>query len=106
MFSLKGIYNQRTSRPRYNSTWDPQSVLQFLSTLSPLENISQIHLSMKLVTLLVLITGHILQMFTCIRLGNISRHQDRLEIKIPDKITSILEEFSTCIGNSEFPGKF
>lgn len=95
---LKGIYNQRPSRPRYNSTWDPQPVLKFLASLFPLEDISNIHLSMKLVTLLALITGHRLQTFTYICLGNICRYQDRLEIKITDKIkTSSSKNFQPLL---------
>nr|CAI5825759.1 unnamed protein product [Callosobruchus analis] len=41
---------------------------------------------MKLVTLLALITGHRLQALTRIRLQNIVRFPDRLEIRISDRI--------------------
>nr|CAH7763409.1 unnamed protein product [Callosobruchus chinensis] len=41
---------------------------------------------MKLVTLLALITGHRLQTLTSIRLQNIVRFPDRLEIRISDRI--------------------
>lgn len=83
---LKGIYNQKPSRPKYQTTWDPQPVLDHLSTLYPLTNITILQLSMKLVTLLALITGHRLQTLSCIRLQNIIRFQDRLEIRITDNI--------------------
>nr|CAH7765043.1 unnamed protein product [Callosobruchus chinensis] len=69
--SLKGIYNQKPSMPKYQATWDPHPVLLHLARLYPLEKISRLQLTMKLVTLLALITGHRLQTLTSIRLQNI-----------------------------------
>nr|CAH7760331.1 unnamed protein product [Callosobruchus chinensis] len=84
--SLKGIYNQKPSMPKYQATWDPHPVLLHLARLYPLEEISRLQLTMKLVTLLALITGHRLQTLTSIRLQNIVRFPDRLEIRISDRI--------------------
>nr|CAH7755761.1 unnamed protein product [Callosobruchus chinensis] len=84
--SLKGIYNQKPSMPKYQATWDPHPVLLHLARLYPLEKISRLQLTMKLVTLLALITGHRLQTLTSIRLQNIVRFPDRLEIRISDRI--------------------
>nr|CAH7737037.1 unnamed protein product [Callosobruchus chinensis] len=83
---LKGIYNQKPSMPKYQATWDPHPVLLHLARLYPLEEISRLQLTMKLVTLLALITGHRLQTLTSIRLQNIVRFPDRLEIRISDRI--------------------
>nr|CAH7759614.1 unnamed protein product [Callosobruchus chinensis] len=76
---LKGIYNQKPSMPKYQATWEPHPVLLHLE-------ISRLQLTMKLVTLLALITGHRLQTLTSIRLQNIFRFLDRLEIRISDRI--------------------
>nr|CAH7747091.1 unnamed protein product [Callosobruchus chinensis] len=81
-----GIYNQKPSMPKYQATWDPHPVLLHLARLYPLEEISRLQLTMKLVTLLALITGHRLQTLTSIRLQNIVRFPDRLEIRISDRI--------------------
>nr|CAH7713706.1 unnamed protein product [Callosobruchus chinensis] len=72
--------------PKYQATWDPHPVLLHLARLYPLEEISRLQLTMKLVTLLALITGHRLQTLTSIRLQNIVRFPDRLEIRISDRI--------------------
>lgn len=83
---LKGIYNQKPSRPKYQTTWDPHPVLIYLASLFPLSDISKLHLTMKLVTLLALITGHRLQTLRCSRLRNIARFPDRIEIRISDRL--------------------
>nr|CAH7746390.1 unnamed protein product [Callosobruchus chinensis] len=72
--------------PKYQATWDPHPVLLHLARLYPLEEISRLQLTMKLVTLLALITGHRLQTLTSIRLQNIVRFPDRLEIRTSDRI--------------------
>lgn len=90
---LRGIYNQKPSRPKYQTTWDPHPVLLYLSKLHPLSDITISQLTMKLVTLLALITGHRLQTLACIRLQNIVRFPDRLEIKISDKVKTSSKNF-------------
>lgn len=79
---LKGIYNINPSKPRYKETWDPAPVLTYLSKLHPLSELSMENLIIKLATLLALITAHRVQ----IRLTYIKKLEDRIEIKIPDKI--------------------
>lgn len=95
---LKGVYNQRPSRPKYQSTWDPQPVLEYLSGLYPLTDISPMQLTKKLVTLLALITGHLhrhrLQTFASIRIQNISRSPDKLEIKITESKLPLINIFN------------
>lgn len=83
---LKGIYKQRPPKPRYDITWDPNPVLSYLSSLFPLSEISVTDLTVKLVTLLALITGHRIQTLAKIQLRNITLFNDRLEIKISDGI--------------------
>lgn len=83
---LRGIYNLNPSKPRYNETWDPAPVLSYLSDLFPLESLSRADLTVKLVTLLALITAHRIQTLSKISLRNIKKLEDRIEIRITDKV--------------------
>ncbi|KAI9565130.1 hypothetical protein GHT06_008901 [Daphnia sinensis] len=53
---LKGCYSQNPPRPRNDSTWDPNRVFQFMSSLGSNEFLPLPTLSGKLVTLLALAT--------------------------------------------------
>lgn len=65
---VKGVSRLRPPAPRYNVTWDPYTVLAFLDRdVTAVEELSK-----KLVTLLLLATGHRLQTIHLIRLGEIS----------------------------------
>lgn len=83
---FEGISKLRPSQPKYESTWDPRIVLDFLSSLSDNEVLSIKDLSMKLICLLALVTGHRMQTFSLIKIENIERRDEFLEIKIPDRI--------------------
>ncbi|XP_072180202.1 uncharacterized protein [Diadema setosum] len=52
---MRGVFNSRPPRPRYNSTWDVAVVLNYLRTLSPNDKISLAQLSHKLVMLIALV---------------------------------------------------
>lgn len=83
---LKGIYRQKPPQPKYQITWDPSMVLDYLAKMYPLPDVPLPQLTCKLVTLLALVTGHRIQTLSKIRIRNITRFDDRLEIKIPDLI--------------------
>lgn len=83
---LKGVFRENPPKPKYQTTWDPTSVLTFLSSWFPLEEIPIIELTQKLVTLLALITGHRIQTLSKIKISNITYFQDRLEIRISDLV--------------------
>lgn len=83
---LKGIYNQRPPKPKYNSTWDPQIVLNYLKTLYPLTSLNIEMLTLKLVMLLALTTGHMSQTLSKIITGNINISPNFICIKISDKL--------------------
>ena len=53
---MKGCYNANPPRPRYDSTWDPAVVLDFLAILGNDRSFDLVQLSVKLVTLLALAT--------------------------------------------------
>jgi site-specific recombinase XerD len=82
---MKGIYRSKPPKPKYNSTWDPGVVLNYLVTL-PMANVPLEILTRKLVTLLALTTGHRVQTLSFISLSNITFSDDRVKIFIPDII--------------------
>ena len=53
---LKGCYNENPPRPRYESTWDTDVVLDYLSSLGNDESLDFAQLSLKLLILLALVT--------------------------------------------------
>ena len=67
----KGAAKIRPPHPKYNETWDPRIVLEFLSSLGPNSEISLEQLSYKLVTLLALITAHRMQTLALINIKEI-----------------------------------
>lgn len=83
---LKGCFNLKPPKPRYTSTWDPFPVLELLSKWYPLAELDIRKLTLKLVTLMALVTGHRIQTFSKIRVANIHWYEDRAEVVITDKI--------------------
>ncbi|KAJ8912961.1 hypothetical protein NQ315_000017 [Exocentrus adspersus] len=83
---LKGAFNIKPSSPRYSITWDPRPVLEHLETLMPLTSLTLQNLTLKLVTLLALISAHRIQTLTKISLENIVHYADRVEIRIPQRV--------------------
>ncbi|CAG2243320.1 unnamed protein product [Mytilus edulis] len=51
---MKGIFNLRPPRPRYESTWDVSKVLHFLRSLSPVKYLKLKDLTLKLTMLIAL----------------------------------------------------
>ena len=78
---LKGIYNLKPSLPKYNNTWDVRLVLEFLKTLST-NDISLRLLSIKLASLLALVTGQRCQTLTSITVDDIVLDSDSVKIRI------------------------
>ncbi|XP_063366804.1 uncharacterized protein LOC134660224 [Cydia amplana] len=83
---MKGVFRLHPPQPKYNTTWDPQLVLNHLSKLSPNKNLSLENLSKKLVTLLAIVTAHRVQTLSLIKLSNIYHYSDKVLIKISDLI--------------------
>lgn len=83
---MKGVFRSKPPLPKYNVTWDPSAVLDYLATLYPNEEISLEMLTKKLVTLLALTTGHRVQTLSMIKLKNIKFENDGVLIYIPDMI--------------------
>jgi len=53
---MKGCYNRNPPKPKYESTWDPEVVLEFIRSLGSNEGLSFKDLSAKLVCLVALAT--------------------------------------------------
>ncbi|KAJ8965232.1 hypothetical protein NQ317_006198 [Molorchus minor] len=83
---LKGVFRLRPQAPRYKFTWDPSIVIKYLGNKYPNEKLTLLDLSRKLVTLLVLITGHRLQTIHLIKVENIVFSAEGAQILIPDEI--------------------
>ncbi|XP_057335443.1 uncharacterized protein LOC130674191 [Microplitis mediator] len=54
---FKGVFKQRPLKARYDRTWDPKIVLDFLERWSPVESLKLSELTKKVTTLLALGTG-------------------------------------------------
>ena len=83
---IKEVINMRPSTPRYDVIWDPKIVLSYFTSLPENEELDLKTLSEKLVTLLALVTGHRIQTFSLINIGNIRKIHDTYEVKIPNRI--------------------
>lgn len=84
---MKGVFKLRPSLPKYNLTWNPSIVLNYLSHQWPNEGLNLETLSKKTLTLLALCCAHRVQTFSLIRLSNINMQSDsEIIIKIPDLI--------------------
>lgn len=83
---FNGVYHIRPTKPKYEKTWDPDVVLNYVKSLFPNEELSLRKLSTKLITLLALATGQRVQTLSLISLENITTMSEGIEIKIPDRI--------------------
>ncbi|XP_047999635.1 uncharacterized protein LOC125236754 [Leguminivora glycinivorella] len=83
---LKGVYKIRPCFPKYQTTWDPNIVLNHLSTLYPNEIISLDLLTRKTVTLLALSTAQRVQTLSLIKIYNVQINEDNIKLIIDDLI--------------------
>lgn len=83
---LKGVYRLRPSLPKYNTTWNPSVVLDHLAQSFPNEETTLQSLTLKLATLLALITAHRVQTLAAIEVENIEIADHEISIKIPARI--------------------
>lgn len=64
----------------------------------PLDSLSIEQLTLKTVTLLALISGHRVETFAKIKISNITEYEDRIEIRVSDKIkTTKINSFQPVI---------
>lgn len=92
---MKGVSKLKPPKAKYEYTWDPQLVLNYLENIP---TVSLEILSKKLVTLLCLTTGQRLQTIHCIRLSYIQISDEGIQIFIPDVIkTSGINKKQPCL---------
>lgn len=95
---LKGVYKSRPCFPKYQSTWDTNVVLDFVSHWYPNEDLPLPALTKKLVALLALSTAQRVQTLSSITLCNIKMHNSHIEITINDLIkTSVPGRAQPCL---------
>ena len=63
---IKGVFEKRKPQPKYDDIWDASKVLDYLSTLHPVRELSLKDLTLKVLMLLLLVTS---QREESIRLG-------------------------------------
>lgn len=83
---LKGISRKRPCKPKYNFVWDPKIVLTYLEKQYPHNELGERELGLKLVTLLMLATGHRLQTLAVIKVENIHFGEEGAQIFIIEPI--------------------
>ncbi|XP_031329185.1 uncharacterized protein LOC116160187 [Photinus pyralis] len=82
---FKGVINVRPNLPKYSHIWDPEIVLKFLSNWDN-NSVTIELLGKKLAVLLALATGHRVQTLSNIMVEDIVCLDEKIEIKIPNKI--------------------
>ena len=70
---MKGVFNIRPSRPRYQSTWDVNQVLTYLRKLSPVKELSLKDLTLKLTFLIALTNAARSQSVHLINVNNVHK---------------------------------
>lgn len=83
---LKGIYKQKPSTPKYSNTWDPQVVLNLISTWIPNKDLNLEKITKKLCVLLALCTAHRVQTLSLIKISYINKCPNGFKIRILDII--------------------
>ena len=78
---VKGIYQLKPSLPKYNCTWDVKLVLDFLKTLKESDILLKF-LTVKLVTLLALVTGQRCQTISLLNLNDLDIQANNVKIRI------------------------
>ena len=67
---LKGVFEKRPALPKYSSTWDVDTVLQYLELHYPHDELTLKKLSYKLVMLLALLSGQRCQTLHCLSVSS------------------------------------
>ncbi|CAH2223121.1 jg66, partial [Pararge aegeria aegeria] len=83
---FKGVYRKKPPAPKYDTTWDPNLVLNYLQNYYPNDLISLKDLSLKTITLIALASAQRMQTLSLMKIQNISFEEDKIKIKIDDLI--------------------
>ena len=80
---MRGAFNTAPPTPKYTATWDPATVLSFLETWSPAQDLSLEKLTIKLIVLILLVTGQRTQIISALDLKNMKKGSDVFNFAIP-----------------------
>ncbi|CAB3251792.1 unnamed protein product [Arctia plantaginis] len=95
---FKGVFRLKPCRPKYNDTWDPSIVLNYIENWFPNETLGLEKLTKKLVILLALTSAQRIQTLAAIALSNIEFTDSGVNIKITSLLkTSVPSKVQTII---------
>ncbi|ODM87063.1 hypothetical protein Ocin01_19619 [Orchesella cincta] len=94
---LKGVSRLRPPTPKYKTTWDSDIVLNFIDKSESNENLSLTQLTLKLVALMLLCSGHRIQTLNNIKLHEIKENGDELVINIENRLKTSKAGVGTTI---------
>ena len=83
---LKYIFNKRPSLPRYSQIWDVNSALENLNDIYPANKLYFKQFTLKVVSLLALITGQRVQTLHMLELENLNMSDDGYEVIITQNV--------------------
>ena len=83
---LKGIFELRPSLPKYSSVWDVSILLLYLKKLAPLEKLSLKEISLKMTSLLCILTGQRCQTIHKIDISHTQQLPNLIRITIQDAL--------------------
>ena len=101
---MRAVYNQRPNLPKYHDTWQVSTVLEYLRSLSPVKFLSLQQLSLKLATLLALVTGSRVQSIHAMNLDFCEYRDDSIVFHIQSllKHSRPSNKVSNCITISAY----
>nr|XP_058956687.1 uncharacterized protein LOC131783926 [Pocillopora verrucosa] len=79
---MKGVFESRPTLPRYNSIWNLSTVLDFIKTLGPNEELSLKNVTLKCVTLVALLSGQRCQTIHALRISGMKETNGQIRFDI------------------------
>lgn len=83
---FRGAYKMRPTKPKYNTIWSTDRLLEWAEKLEPLVSLSLKDTTFKLISLLALATAQRVQTLSLIKISNIVTTKDNVTIRITDQI--------------------
>ena len=83
---MKGIYRSKPPRPKYQTTWDVQPVLTYLSSLGTANNLNLKTLSLKLLMLVALVSAQRGQSLHMLDITLMKQDESSFEFLLPEHV--------------------
>ena len=83
---MKGIYRSKPPRPKYQTTWDVQPVLTYLSSLGTANNLDLKTLSLKLLMLVALVSAQRRQSLHMLDITLMKQEESSFEFLLPEHV--------------------